>query len=98
MDAQQLVLLGANNGNALATFTAQFFGGTSWRVTGYNNSKQAVVIVVIGSELTADFKADGNLGGSAGCNSYFARYTTSEKSIKMGQAAATKKCVSARLG
>jgi hypothetical protein len=41
-------------------------------VTGYNNGKQAVVSVVIGSELTADFKADGNLGGSAGCNSYFA--------------------------
>jgi len=92
MDTQTLILLDAN-GNALATFTVQSssLGGTSWRVTGYNNGKQAVVSVVIGSELTADFKADGNLGGSAGCNSYFATYTTSEKSIKIGQAAATKK-------
>jgi len=91
-DTQQLILLDAN-GNALATFMAQSskLGGTSWRVTGYNNGKQAVVSVVIGSELTADFKADGNLGGSASCNSYAATYATSGKSIKFDQATATKK-------
>jgi len=92
MDTQQLILLDAN-GNALATFTAQstILGVTSWRVTGYNNGKQAVVSVLIGSELTADFNADGNLGGSAGCNNYAATYATSGKSIKIDKVASTKK-------
>ena len=92
MDAQQLTLLGTN-GETLATFTAQSSSlvGTSWHVTGYNNGKQAVVSVIIGSELTADFKEDGRLGGSAGCNGYAATFTSSGKSIKISQAATTRK-------
>jgi heat shock protein HslJ len=91
-EPQRLTLLDAN-GNALATFATQgsSLGGTSWHVTGYNNGKQAVVSVIVGSELTADFKADGSLGGSAGCNVYAATYTTSGKSIKIDQAATTRK-------
>jgi heat shock protein HslJ len=87
-----LILLDAK-ANTLATFTAQnrSLSGTSWRVTAYNNGKQAVVSVIIDSELTANFKADGNLGGSAGCNSYAATYKTSGKSINISQTAATKK-------
>lgn len=91
-DGQQLTLLDAG-GNALASFDAQStsLAGTSWRVTAYNNAKQALVSVAAGSELTAEFSADGRLSGSAGCNRYAAEYTTSGKSIKISQAAATRR-------
>ena len=92
IDGGQLTLSDAS-GKALATFTRQSseLGGTSWIVTGYNNGKQAVVSVVIGSDLTADFGADGNLSGSAGCNNYTAAYEVSGESIKIGPAASTRK-------
>lgn len=91
-DGQQLRLLDAS-GKTLAAFTAQSgkLGGTSWIVTGYNNGKQAVVSVAIGSKLTADFSADGKLSGSAGCNNYTAAYEASGRSIKIGPAASTRK-------
>jgi heat shock protein HslJ len=92
IDGQQLTLSDAS-GKTLATFTRQSseLGGTSWIVTGYNNGKQAVVSVVIGSELTADFSVDGNLSGSSGCNNYTARYEVSGKSIQVGPTASTRK-------
>ena len=95
IDGQQLMLLDASD-NTLATFTMQSreLGGTSWIVMGYNDGNQAVISVVIGSELTADFSADGNLSGSAGCNDYTATYEASGKSIKIVPTASTlKMCV-----
>ena len=91
IDGRQLTLLDAS-GKVLATFMRQSseLGGTSWIVTGYNNGRQAVVSVVIGSKLTADFSADGRLSGSAGCNNYTATYAASGKSIKIGAAASTR--------
>jgi heat shock protein HslJ len=93
IDGQQLTLLDAS-GKALATFTKQSrdLGGTAWTVTGYNNGKQAVVSVITGTELTADFSADGKLNGSAGCNNNTATYAVSGKSIQIGPAASTRKC------
>ncbi len=91
-EAGQLVLLDAG-GRELATLTAQpqDLAATSWRVTGYNNGKQAVVSLLAGSELTLAFAADGRLAGAAGCNNYTASYTTSGERIEIGQAAATRK-------
>jgi len=95
IDGRQLTLLDAS-GKVLATFTRQSseLGGTSWIVTGYNNGRQAVVSVVIGSELTADFSIDGKLSGSAGCNNYIATYEASGKKLKIGTAASTRKSCS----
>ncbi len=93
-ETRSLVLLAAD-GKEMAVFEAQSseLGGTSWLVTGYNNGKQAVVSVVAASELTAVFQSDGTLGGSAGCNTYTARYETSGKGIAIGPAATTfKRC------
>jgi len=92
IDGQQLTLLDAS-GKTLATFTMQSreLCATSWIVTGYNNGNQTVVSVVIGSELTADFSADGNLSGLGGCNNYTATYEAAGKSIKIGPAASTGK-------
>ena len=69
-------------------------GGTSWIVTGYNNGNQAVVSVVTGTQLTADFSSVGKLSGSAGCNNFSANYEVSGKSIKISSVASTlKMCV-----
>ena len=95
IDGRQLTLLDAS-GKVLATFTRQSgeLGGTSWIVTGYNNGRQAVVSVAIGSKLTADFSIDGKLSGSAGCNNYIATYEVSGKNLKIGTAASTRKSCS----
>jgi heat shock protein HslJ len=92
IDGQQLTLSDAA-GKALATFTRQSseLGGSSWLVTGYNNGKQAVVSLALGTTLTADFGADGRLGGSAGCNSYTATFEVAGKSLKIGPVASTRK-------
>ena len=91
-DAKQLTL-SDSSGKELVTFNAQSsdLGGTSWIVTGYNNGKQAVVSVAVGTELTANFGADGKLSGSAGCNNYTAGYQTTGNKISIGPAATTLK-------
>jgi heat shock protein HslJ len=91
-NAKQLTLFDAG-GKELAVFNAQSndLAGTSWIVTGYNNGKQAVVSVAIGTELTANFGTDGKLSGSAGCNNYTASYQTDGKKIAIGPAASTQK-------
>lgn len=60
-------------GNEVATFAiqSQELSGTSWIVTSYNNGREAVVGVLEGTEMTADFGADGQVSGTAGCNNYF---------------------------
>ena len=65
--------------------------GTSWRVLSYNNGKQAVVSLIIGTRITASFGEDGRVTGSAGCNRYFAGYEAEDESITIGMAAATRR-------
>ncbi|MDH3676069.1 MAG: META domain-containing protein, partial [Anaerolineae bacterium] len=74
-------------------FTAQFseLAGSSWIVTGYNNGQEAVVSVIIGTEMSATFGQDGLMAGSAGCNNYNATYDVSADSISIGPAATTRK-------
>ena len=91
IDGQQLTLFDAG-GKALATFAPQSssLANTSWDVVSYNNGKQAVVSVMLGTELTANFSADGMLSGHAGCNEYNAGYKTDGKQIAIGPAASTR--------
>jgi heat shock protein HslJ len=89
----KLNLAGAD-GAALATFSAQStdLGGTSWDVISYNNGAQAVVSVMAGTQLTADFGPDGELTGFAGCNDYNSSYVTSGRDkIGFGPVASTRK-------
>jgi heat shock protein HslJ len=74
-------------------FTAESgeLAGTSWDVIGYNNGREAVVSVIIGTEMTATFGEDGSLAGSAGCNNYNATYELSGETISIGPAATTRK-------
>jgi heat shock protein HslJ len=87
-----LQLLGSA-GTVVASFApqSQELAGTSWRVTGYNNGKQAVVSALVGTQLTMEFAADGRVSGSAGCNNYTATYTASGSALRFGPAATTRK-------
>jgi heat shock protein HslJ/uncharacterized lipoprotein YbaY len=70
-----LTLLDAG-GAAVATFSAvsSDLAGTAWTVTMLNNGQEAVVGVIEGSVLTAEFGADGSLSGSGGCNRFMTSY------------------------
>jgi len=87
------LLLKDTDGNVVAAFSALkpvSLSGSSWRVLSYNNGKQAVVSVIIGMELTANFGEDGSLTGFAGCNNYNSTYKIDdENNIAIGPAAAT---------
>jgi heat shock protein HslJ len=47
--------------------------GVTWDVTGFNNGRQAVVGVLLGSRLNLSFK-DGMVQGFSGCNKFRASY------------------------
>lgn len=84
--------LQAAGGVVLATFApqSQSLAGTSWRVTGYNNGRQAVVSVLSGTTLTMAFSGDGKVSGSAGCNRFTAGYVAKGQKLTFGPAAATR--------
>jgi heat shock protein HslJ len=63
--------------------------GTTWVADGYNNGRGAVVSVLGGTEITAQFDA-GRMAGSAGCNSYTSGYSVSGNAIEIGPAASTR--------
>jgi heat shock protein HslJ len=66
--------------------------GTTWEALAYNNGKQALVSLVAGSAITAEFGGDGSLTGSASVNRYTTGYTTSGKTMSIDATiAATKK-------
>jgi heat shock protein HslJ len=67
----------------------QTLAGTSWDVIAYNNGKEAVVSVIIGTAITANFGEEGQLTGSAGCNNYVAEYETEGNNITISSAVAT---------
>ena len=92
IDADRLQLTGAD-GAVLASFEPQPEGlaGTSWKVVGYNNGKQAVVSVLADTELTMQFATDGRVSGSAGCNQYTGSYTHDGSTLRFGPAASTRR-------
>jgi heat shock protein HslJ len=95
ISSHQLDLLGAD-GTVLATFSAQSqsLAGTSWRVTGINNGKEAVVSVVAGTSVTMNFATGGKVAGSGGCNNYTSTYTLNGGKVTFTSPAATRRmCV-----
>ncbi len=64
--------------------------GTSWRVTAYNNGRQAVVSPLDGPTLMMSFSADGKVSGTAGCNRHTGTYTLAGSALRLGPAAATR--------
>jgi heat shock protein HslJ len=75
-------VLEPGSGNPLA--------GASWQVTSYNNGAGGVVSVLEGTTLTASFSAEGDLSGSAGCNSYSTTYGISGSTLVTDPPIATR--------
>jgi len=84
--------LAGGNGKALLVYAAQSeaLHGTAWTVTGYDNGKQAVVSVIVGTKLDAAFGKDGRVSGSGGCNRYDATFETGAGTIAIGPVASTR--------
>jgi heat shock protein HslJ len=92
LTADRLELLAADGAVlALLTRQAASLAGTAWRVTGYNNGRQAVVSVLAGTSLTLVLGPDGRAGGSAGCNGFTASWSGSGGQLKFGPPAATRR-------
>ena len=86
----QLTLTGADK-TSLASYKAQSqeLAGSSWEPTAYNNGKQAVVGMLDGTTLTADFGKDGTLSGNSGCNQYTGEFKVTGNQITIGPLAST---------
>jgi len=82
----------AEDGTTLAALAAQslVLTGTSWRATGINNGRQAVVSLVNGSSVTLSFGADGDASGIGGCNRYSGHYEAIGSHITIGRIAVTQ--------
>jgi len=72
--------------------------GSSWTVLAYNNGQQAVVSVILGTAITAEFGEDGTVSGSGGCNEYTGPYETDEQRISIGPLASTKQLCASPVG
>jgi heat shock protein HslJ len=89
----ELHLLNAD-GQVVATFTVlepASLTGVTWVATMVNNGREAVVSILADTEITVVFDAEGKVGGSAGCNRYFAGYTVEGASIAIEPPASTRK-------
>ncbi len=64
---------------------------TPWQVIAYNNGRGGVTSILLGTELTATFGADGRVTGSTGCNNYFVSYELDGESVSIGQAGMTER-------
>ena len=77
-----LLLVGACAGAGPGSGDA--LDGTSWALVSYGETRP-----IPGTTITAKF-ADGQLRGSAGCNSYFGSYQVSGDKIRVGDMAMTE--------
>jgi heat shock protein HslJ len=63
--------------------------GPSWQLLAYNNGRNAVQSVMIGTQPTAMFGADGQISGSGGCNSFSGPYQSTASTLSIGPLAST---------
>jgi heat shock protein HslJ len=87
---QRLTLL--SDSEPVLTFEAEpapRLEGVTWKITGFNNGRQAVVSPLPGTALSVTFR-DGAVAGSAGCNTFRATYTARADRIVIGPAAVTR--------
>lgn len=89
----RLTLAAPGETDPLLTFVAApapRLDGTTWKVTNFNNGRQAVVSPLADTEITLAF-AGGSVTGSAGCNTFRAGYTIDGGHLTIGPVAATRK-------
>jgi len=63
--------------------------GTRWVLASYVNAAGETVAALADREATAEFAADGRMGGNASCNSYFAGYTVDGDKLTISEAGST---------
>ena len=63
--------------------------GVRWVLVSYLNAAGETATALADREVTAEFHADGQLNGNAGCNQYFASYTLDGDKLTIGQAGST---------
>ena len=63
---------------------------TTWQLTALTNGDEAVVSVLVDTEITATFTEDGTMAGSSGCNTYRATWSTDGDSLEIGPPMGTK--------
>lgn len=63
--------------------------GTRWVLVSYVNAAGETVEALADREATAEFAADGRMGGNATCNSYFAGYTVDGDKLTVSEAGST---------
>jgi heat shock protein HslJ len=90
--ADSTLTLTSTDGSTLTFEKAEPFdlSGTSWKITGYNNGKEAVTSPEADSELTLEFGTDGTVSGNGGVNQFNGPYEATEDTIKIGPLASTK--------
>ncbi|MFQ5812502.1 MAG: META domain-containing protein [Anaerolineae bacterium] len=71
------------------TKAAADLDGTLWKLDSYLNSQGESVDVLPGTEITIEFK-DGQISGSAGCNTYFGSYEVEGDSLTIGPIGVTE--------
>jgi len=64
--------------------------GSTWKVTSYNNNRQAVVGVLGDTDITLSF-SNGEVSGSAGCNRFHSSFAIEGNGIRFGPAATTRR-------
>lgn len=92
-DGSEILQLMDNNKTIIAEYAVlekALLEGTNWDVTMYNNGKEAVRSLIIGTEITALFE-DGKITGNASCNEYFGDYTLDGNNISVGELGVTRK-------
>jgi heat shock protein HslJ len=65
--------------------------GPEWQLSAYNNGRNAVQSVAIGSQPTATFGSDGTISGSGGCNNFSGTYQSTGSTLSIGPLASTQK-------
>jgi heat shock protein HslJ len=91
---EETLTISNEQGNVILSFSALQpapLVGTQWSLISYNNGKQAIVSIQVGTTISASFSQDGNVSGSAGCNNYTASYEINGDQMTIGPAAATRK-------
>jgi heat shock protein HslJ len=64
--------------------------GPNWQLLAYNNGRNAVQSVMIGTQPTAMFGADGQVSGSGGCNTFNGPYQSTANTLSIGPLASTR--------
>ncbi|MEA5443673.1 META domain-containing protein [Cyanobium gracile] len=91
LDGERLRLLSAD-GRPLLVLVAQTqrLVGSTWRVAGFNNGRQALVSPILGTTLSLRF-TQGQLAGSSGCNRFTAPVRLEGTRLRIGTPVATRK-------